>query len=52
MKPPRSILDRAFKWVPPANTDVAATFARIRRENRALAESTRIKVTPLKARKP
>ena len=36
MKPPKSILDRAFKWVPPAKQDCAATFRRIRKE---LAES-------------
>ena len=48
----KSILDRTFRYVPAAKTDVAETFRRIRRENKALAESTRVKVTPLKARKP
>ena len=44
MKPPRSILDPAFKWTPSAKQDCAATFRRIRREQ---AESQR-NVTVLK----
>ena len=48
----KSILDRTFKYVPAAKTDVAATFARIRREQRARAEETRKVVTPLAKRKP
>lgn len=30
--PMKSILDRSFKYVPAASTDIAATFRRIRRE--------------------
>ena len=36
MKPPRSILDPRFRYVPSGKTDVAATIRRARRE---LAES-------------
>jgi len=43
----RSILDPSFKYVPAAKTDVAATFARIRREQKAQAEETRKVVTPI-----
>lgn len=32
MKPPRSILDPAFRYTPAVKTDLRATFARIRRE--------------------
>lgn len=32
----KSILDRSFVYVPSANTDLKATFERVRREQRAL----------------
>lgn len=32
MKPPRSILNKSFPYVPAHATDVRATFERIRRE--------------------
>lgn len=32
MKPTKSILDKSFKYVNAAKTNVAATFARVRRE--------------------
>ena len=38
MKPPVSILSPDFKYVPAVSTDVARTFARIRRERRQRAE--------------
>ena len=41
MKPRVSILSTAFKYVPAASTDVARTFAKIRREQRAQAEQHR-----------
>ena len=34
MKPPRSILDRAFEWTPPANTDVGKYLRQWKREQR------------------
>lgn len=34
-KPPRSILDPAFVYVPAARTDIRATFARLRAEQQA-----------------
>lgn len=38
MKPPVSILSPDFKYVPAVSTDLARTFARIRREQRQRAE--------------
>ncbi len=35
----RSILDRAFQYTPSFRTDVRATFARIRRDERARTET-------------
>lgn len=47
--PPWSILDRSHKWIPAANTDVAATFRRIRREQRKAREQEQAKrVIPIK----
>jgi hypothetical protein len=34
VKPPKSILDAAFRYVPSAATDLAKTFERIRRQQR------------------
>lgn len=47
MKPARSILDKQFKYVPAARTDLAATFRRLRREQ----ERNKAVVTPLKRAK-
>ena len=38
MKPRVSILSSAFKYVPAVHTDIARTFARIRREQREHAK--------------
>lgn len=46
--PPWSILDQRHKWVPAANTDVAATFRRIRREQKREAEQKPQRVIPIK----
>lgn len=35
MKPPRSLLDRTFRYVPARLTDVRKTFKRVREELRA-----------------
>lgn len=51
MKPPKSILDRAFKWTPPAKQDCAATFRRVRKEMEAQKQATDRVVTPMPARK-
>ena len=48
MKPPRSILDPAFKYVPPAKQDCAATFRRIRRELAEQALQTSKVVAPIR----
>ena len=42
MKPPVSILSTDFKYVPAVSTDVARTFARIRREQGERAEQRRL----------
>jgi hypothetical protein len=41
---PKSLLDPAFKYVPAAETDLRRTFARIRREQKAIAEEKQAKV--------
>ncbi len=38
MKPPKSILNRAFRYTPAAKTDIRRTFARARRELAAAAQ--------------
>ena len=43
MKPPKSLLDPAFRYVPAAKTDVAATIRRVRRE---MAEQEPPRVEP------
>ena len=48
MKPPKSILDPAFKYVPPAKQDCAATFRRVRKELAEQALQTSKVVRPLK----
>ncbi len=47
MKPPRSILDKAFVYVPAARTDVAKTFKRIRDRERANAKEVAAVVAPI-----
>lgn len=43
MKPPKSILDRSFQYTPSAQTDLAKTFRRVRKEQ----ERENRTVTPL-----
>lgn len=52
-----NILDKRFKYVPAAQTDIAATFRRIERERKAKAErdaqnakEAAAKLRPMKAR--
>lgn len=42
----KSILDPTFRYTSSANTDLRKTFARIRRENRKLAQPVRTKAEP------
>lgn len=45
----KSILDRTFKYVPAAKTDVRKTFARIRREQREAEEAAKVSnIKPIK----
>lgn len=45
----KSILDRSFKYVPAAQTDVAKTFKRIIAQQKAEAEAAKSsKVTPMR----
>jgi hypothetical protein len=41
---PKSLLDPAFKYVPAAETDLRRTFARIRREQKAIEQEKLQKV--------
>jgi hypothetical protein len=46
-KPPRSIMDRDFVYVPAAATDIRKTFARVRREQRKAKEERDKVVVPI-----
>lgn len=48
MKPNKSILDKSFAYRNSSNTDVAATFKRIRREMAKVKTNANVNVTPLK----
>jgi hypothetical protein len=47
----KSILDRAFRYVPAAQTDIRRTFDRIKREQRANERERAVKVAPIKKAK-
>jgi hypothetical protein len=51
MKPPRSVLDPTFTYVPASHTNIRETFARVRREQSEArkAEAARV-VTPIMKR--
>lgn len=51
MKNQTSILDPRFRYVHSSKTDIAKRFARIRREQKALAAERDVKVTSIAARK-
>lgn len=51
MKPPRSILDKKFRYVPAALTDVGATIRRIQREAKENQIEAQAKVAPLNKRR-
>lgn len=58
MKPPRSILDPAFRWVKPAHTDVGRHLRQWKREQRELKAAqakadaeAKAKVAPIAAKK-
>lgn len=46
-----NILDKRFKYVPAARTDIRKTFAKHRAEQKRLSEERAAKVTKLKAAK-
>ena len=50
----KSILDRSFRYVPSAETDLRRTFARIRREQRRgrdVGPLAPVRILPLRRRK-
>jgi hypothetical protein len=51
MKNPTSILDPRFRYTSASKTDIAKTFARIRREQKALQAERETKVTSIVDRK-
>lgn len=44
----KSILDRSFRYVPAAHTDLRKTFARIRREQAQAKTAQPVNVAPIK----
>jgi len=48
MKPPKSILDPTFEWIPPAKTDTLKRFRKIWREQRTNATEAAQVVRPIK----
>ena len=48
MDKPNSLLDPRFKYVSSSNTNIAKTFARIRREQARVAIVTKATVVPIK----
>jgi single-stranded DNA-binding protein len=50
MKPTKPITDPSFKYTPAAETNVALTFARVRRELKKQQQPQPTNVTPLKAK--
>lgn len=44
----KSLLDPTFKWIPSNETDVRATFERVRREQQERAERESAKVAQIK----
>ncbi len=47
MHKPTRLLDPQFKYVPARETDIAKTFARLRREQARAKAETRSKVIPI-----
>jgi hypothetical protein len=50
MEKSSKLLDPKFKYVPARNTNIAKTFARIRREQAKIEALTKATVTPIKKR--
>lgn len=46
----RSLLDPAFRYTNSGATDVARTFARVRREMRQAEQEAKVKVCPIRAK--
>ena len=58
MKPPKHCYDKSFRYVSAASTDIAKTFARLRREVKARADiqvladvEAKVKTIPLRKTK-
>lgn len=48
MNPPKRITDSTFRYVPSHDTDIRATFARIRAEQQELAARQKAGIVPLR----
>lgn len=48
----KSILDRSFRYVPSAQTDLRKTFARVRREAQLAQTASPAKISPLRRPEP
>lgn len=51
MKPPKSILDPAFKYIPAAQTDLAKRFAAIRKAQKEAEKMPKAAVTAIRRTK-
>jgi hypothetical protein len=51
MQKPKNLLDPKFKYVPARDTNIAKTFARLRREQAKIKAMAKATVTPIKSKR-